>query len=282
MSAPAADAAQLDLTFARSAGGPTLLARRRVRYPYALMAPFRLDREPPHMATVLLQSASGGIFADDRLGQRIVAEAGAAVRVATSSATVVHAMPDRREATQSVALAAGPRAVLQYLPQPLVLFPGSRLTQRLAIEAHEEATVLVCDGFLLHDPGAAGRAFEWLDATIEMRRPDGRLLALDRTRLRGCDMLADLPGVARGCRAVGSVVLLAPLGAARAQELGTLAAAAASAAGCYAGATVLRDDCGLLLRLAAADGGDLVKALRLAWRSIHAELHGAPAGFASG
>src|SRR5262249_19244034 len=161
-------------------------------------------------------------------------------RVATSSATVVHAMDEGREAVQSVELVAGHDSILQYLPQPLVLLPHSRLAHRLVLEAVGGATVLACDGFLMHDPHEAGRAFDVLDSTIEIRRPGGRLLALDRSRVRGSEILADLPGVSRGLRAFGTIVLAARAG--RFEALGTLAAEAAAAAGCYAGTTALRED----------------------------------------
>src|SRR5690606_9699555 len=83
---------QLDLHF-KAIGGRTRLQHRRVRYPYAMAVPLRLDRATPGLETVILQSASGGIFEGERLCQRLIADDGAQVCLTTQAATVVHGMP---------------------------------------------------------------------------------------------------------------------------------------------------------------------------------------------
>ena len=70
---------QLDLVFGRTGGtGPTRLVSRRVAYPFSVADVFRLDRlsrDPASRdrATVILQSASGGLFEDEDLSLSIAA-----------------------------------------------------------------------------------------------------------------------------------------------------------------------------------------------------------------
>jgi len=58
----------LDLVFGRTGEtGPTRLVSRRVAYPFSVANVFRLDPTLPDMATVILQSASGGLFEGENL-----------------------------------------------------------------------------------------------------------------------------------------------------------------------------------------------------------------------
>ena len=246
--------------------------RRRVPYPYSVMSPLRLDREPAHMASVILQSVSGGIFADERLTHSIEVLSGAA-RVMTPSATVVHAMPEGSQAIQTPTLVAGPGALLEWLPQPLVLFPHSRLAQTIVVNASPQATVLVSEGFLTHDHTGRDASFDWLDSQIELRRHDGRLIARDHSRCCGHALSAPVPGIAGRFCAFGTVLVCAELSDQRITRLHeALIASAESISNQYVGATTLRGSAGLLLRIAACDGGSLVQAIMTVTRRVHCEL----------
>ena len=71
----------LDLVFGRTGGtGPTRLVSRRVAYPFSVADVFRLDPGLPDMATVILQSASGGLFEGEDLSLSVTAEPGALAR----------------------------------------------------------------------------------------------------------------------------------------------------------------------------------------------------------
>jgi urease accessory protein UreH len=55
---------QVDLQFSCDAQGRTFVSRRYVSYPFAFTRPFHLDNEPKGMLTVVMQSTSGGVFAN--------------------------------------------------------------------------------------------------------------------------------------------------------------------------------------------------------------------------
>ena len=73
-------------------GGRTVLAHQHVPYPFHATRPFYLDRERPEIATLYLQSASGGLYRGDDVALSIVAGPHAAAHVTTQAST--HRAPD--------------------------------------------------------------------------------------------------------------------------------------------------------------------------------------------
>lgn len=255
---------QLDLRFG-AIGGRTRLQRRRIRYPYAVTVPLRLDRDVPCLETVIVQSASGGIFEGERLGQRFAAADNAQVCVTTQAATVVHGMPGTGHAACETILDAGEGTYVEYRPRPLVLFPGARLRQSLALRLADDAAVVLGEGFLGHDPVAAGRRFDWLDSRMEVRRADGSLIAADRIRVQGDQALDGPPGISRHMTAHGWVLALAATGRFAATNLcKALVNACDAIPGLYTGVSLLAQEAGVFVRMAAQDGGALDRGLHAA------------------
>src|SRR5690606_8124407 len=129
---------------------------------------------------------SGGIFQKDDLRIRIVASAGASAHVTTAASTVVHGM-EAGGARQAVQLDAGAGALLEYLPDPLILFPRARLRSAVQLTLDPQATVLLGEALILHDPRAsrdgAQEAFEQFESETLVRDTAGRLLVCDRFRI---------------------------------------------------------------------------------------------------
>src|SRR5450631_3175635 len=73
------------------AGGRTTLRRQRVGYPLHVTRGFYLDAARPDLLTLYLQSASGGLYAGDRITLDVTVGAGAAFHLTTQASTIVHA-----------------------------------------------------------------------------------------------------------------------------------------------------------------------------------------------
>jgi urease accessory protein len=262
--------AQLDIAAVRHRGA-TVLSRRRLRWPYVLTTPLRLDTAPADMLTVMVQSASGAITAGDRLGWSVTAGPGAALHVTTQAATAVHAMPAGRRASESLHVRAAAGSFVEILPEPLILFPGATLRRRGVLVVDAAATVLLAEGFLGHDPVGAGRPFAQLAWETEVRRPDGSLLLVDRADVAGTAVAGEVFG------AHGSLLLLAPPVRLPPRLLAELDAALALD-GVYAGAFALPADAGVGLRCVARDGRLLRAGLHAAWSVIRTALTGVPGG----
>ncbi len=260
-------------TFARDADGVTYLSHQFASYPFHVTRPFYLDPGAPGMATLYLQSASGGLFQGDRLHLSARFADGAAGHLTTQAATKVHGM-ERGAAAQTVEIHAGAGSFAEYLADPLILFPTSRLVSRTHVTVAEDATVVLADSFLVHDPGGAGAPFDRFDSETVFVRPDGRVLAVDRYRIDGETVAAGPPGITGGLSVQGNLFVLT--NRVPADELagvlrGTLKA---ERAGLYAGASTLPGDCGAWLRVLSGDASVLRAVLDRAWAAARERITG--------
>ena len=271
-------APQLDLSFERR-GARTVLADRHVSYPFFVTAPLRGHGAS---AEVIVQSVSGGLFGGDRVAQTVTLGDGAEAVIRMPSATVVHNRRGKTPSTQTVTLRAGDGAALFYLPRPLILLPGSELSQSMEITLGRGSAVLIQDGFLMHDPHGDPSATRALDARVTIRSASGRLLALDRMRVTDEVVVAAAPGVTGGYRAFGTAWLLLETTSEVYRQLkAAVSLLPTEGCACYLAMTPLRANSGVMVRIAALDGGDLDVALtmiRNAWtlaRAQHATRSGA-------
>lgn len=260
-------------TFARDADGVTYLSHQFASYPFHVTRPFYLDPDMPGMATLYLQSASGGLFQDDRLQLSARFEDGAAGHLTTQAATKVHGM-ERGAATQSVEIHAGAGSLAEYIADPLILFPTARLVNRTHVTVAEDATVILADSFLVHDPAGAGAPFGRLDSETVFARPDGHVLAVDRYRIDGETVAAGPPGITGGLAVQGNLFVLTsrlPADELAAVLRGTLEA---EGVGLYAGASTLPGGCGAWLRVLSDDASVMRAVLDRAWTAMRERITG--------
>ena len=246
-----------DLEFGVDGRGRSFLGAQFVRYPVHVCRGLRVDAHDPDLCSVALQSVSGGLFEGDHVAGSLVARTGARARVGTSASTIVHRMRGDAGARQSVTLQAHEGARLAYLPEPLILFPGSRLRSDTCVHLADDARVLLCDSFLLHDPQAAARAFETLDVRVEVRDLAGRLRARERMLLHGAGWADARKGIP-GHPLVHANLWL--LGAGAADLIGPVRAALQDT-GTFAGASELPNGIGVQVRMLAEDAVGLRQCL---------------------
>lgn len=250
---------QLDLRFARAPDGSTYLARQHVAYPFHITRPFA---GPHGLATLTLQSVGGGLVQGDRLELAIAVGAGARAHVTSQAATVAHGMP-AGPATVHQRLAVEGDGWLAALPDPVILFPAADVTVATSASVADDATLIVADSWLAHDPGGFGRAFARFAGTIEITRPNGTMLAADRSVVDGAAFASRCAGVTEGFGGVAVLLVVTRrVDAARLAE--RLATVLDDAARVIAGASVLPGDCGVIARVLAADGAALRGALSAA------------------
>ncbi len=257
----------MDLHFARDAGHRTYLARQFVRYPFHVCRPHYDDGQPV-ACSLALQSLSGGLFEHDDVAIRLRAAAGARVRVATAASTIVHAMTGGH-AAQAQTLAAGRGAWLEYLPEPQILFPGSRLLSRTSVEIDPEATVIACEMFLAHDPTQGGRSFDAFDARIDVVRTGAGLLTRERCLVDGASWREGRVGVSNAHGIHASLWILGSWTGADAQARLRAVVDASTERGerLYAGVSSLPNGAGLQLR---ALGDDVVALKQLIGEAVAA------------
>ncbi len=249
----------------RDVGGRTHLMGQRTPHPFHITRPFRHPGDPGGMATLYLQSSSGGLYGDDDLTLKVQLEAGAAVHLTTQASSVVHDARGRPGAAQRVQLDVAEGALLEYLPDPAILMSGARLDNRVSARLGQGARLLMGDAQLIHDPGGDGRPFDRLSNTVHLAGPDGPLM-IDRFDLPGADWLARTGGAR--CAAMIVAANLPGTGAA-------MAGAIETQPGIYAGLSDFPDRGFSVLRFLACDGAALSRAMTSAWRAARRATTGA-------
>ena len=248
-----------DLRFARG-GGRTFLAWQSVPYPFHITRPHYLDLALPDLATLYMQSASGGLYRGDRLSLSIGAGPGARAHITSQAATVVHtATGSGVQVDTQIDVARG--AVLALTTDPYILFPGTELSVTTEVSLASGAVAILAEGFSVHDPVARERPFTRLATACRIRDEAGRILLDERSRLEGTAFLGAASPL--GCyRAMGTLLLLGQ--AVTALDPAHLEASL-DGTGVLAGCSPLPNAAGWGVRLLARDGGHLRRGTETAY-----------------
>ena len=263
----------LFIQFAKGPESRTYVSNQYFRYPYHICRAQYLDQCPSGLASVYIQSTAGGVFSNDRLKRRFHALPDSAAHVTSQASTIVHRM-DHGTADLTVVIRAESGSFFEYLPDPVILFPKSRLTSRVFIELDPQATVLIADSFLIHDPNERSDVFSEFRNEIEVKGLDGRLLCRDRNILTGAMYTGEMLGVMGSHRVHGTFFLLRqnlPI------ELicSEFRKESENQLETYTGVSVLPNDCGIWARAVSADSVSLRATLHGLWRVARKSIVGA-------
>jgi urease accessory protein len=236
------------------AGGRTILRRQRVGYPFHVTRGFYLDRERPELLTLYLQSASGGLYAGDRLTLDIAVGPNASLHLTTQAATVVH---DGQLGTseQRLRVNVGSGAFCAITSDPYILFPGADLKLESVLVVPDDAVLLIVDGLAVHDPRQSGRSFMQFSSRQRVLRPDGRLLLSDYGRISGDHLRS---GPLGSMAAVATAFLIAP--SEKLPDVQVLMRTV-DGCGCLGGGSRAPNQAGLVMRILAPDSGVLARGI---------------------
>jgi len=232
----------------------------------------RLPREAARgLKDVTLINLAGGLTGGDVLRQRLVWEAGAQAGATTQAAEKIYraAADDARIRT---ALAVGPGAWAEWLPQETILFEGAALDRRLTIELEGDGRLLAVEP-LVFGRLAMGEHLRHtrLRDRLEVR-VDGRRVWLDVNRLAPpVEALLDRAALGGGARAMATMLYVAADAGERLAQLRAIVDDAAVTAG------VSRLGPVAVARFVAAEPFRLRGALIAALGRARAELGGWPA-----
>lgn len=266
----------LDLALSRH-GGVTRVRRHYQRAPLHLYRPIYLDGGRPDMAFLFLQQFGDGLVQGDRYRIDVDCGPGSATHITTQAATNVF-KARHNFASQLVNLRVAGDAVLEYLPDPVVPFRGSRLFQRTCVTVDPAATVILGEtllpGRVAHDEA---HAYDIYWSETEVRRPDDALLFADVLRLHpsgGENPRSD--GLLGAHDVIAALYVIS--GETDPGDMVTLLRTAL--AGCpevSSGVSELPNGCGAAVKLLGSTSKAVQAALRTAWSAARLELLGVPA-----
>lgn len=268
---------RLDLSFARDPNGRSFIDRQFSSYPFHICRPFYLDTGPcKGMATVYTQSCSGGLYTQDRVAMEMEVGDGAQAHLTSQASTIVHASTDG-PTHQICRISAGADSLVEYTPDPVILFPMARLRSEVKVTLHETANAILFDSFLAHDYRGGDGVFDYFHNDIRLRDTQGQDLAIDCFELQGADFQVGGCGQmgAHGCH--GSVIVVAP-------ELETGAfidgarTVLADFDGCFAGISQLPLARGFSARILASDPIPMKKAMLALWAFARRSITGKDPG----
>jgi urease accessory protein len=260
MNAPVVGAAappQLAVRFGAGRHGRTYVAHQRATHPFHVGRALYRAGDLPGLCTLYSQGCSGGLFEDDRVSMSFVCDAGARALVTTAAATIVHRMPRGGSAEQSVTIDAQRDTLFEYLPEPSILFPASRLHSTLRVRLEPTARVIAFESILQHELPDDTEAFASLETELSIEDSAGRCMARERCCIEGSVWRGAAPGLAGHFGCLGSVFVLG----AGDTPLTSLRTALETLPGIYGGATLLPERVGVLARVLAVDGVALRAAL---------------------
>ncbi|KAA0019511.1 urease accessory protein UreD [Antrihabitans cavernicola] len=253
----------------------TELVRRYQKSPLQIMRPLYIDPLRPDLAVVFLMSTGGGIVQADRLRMDIDCGADTSVHLTTQAATRVHRM-DRDYATQVTHLDVGPRSYVEYLPESVIPYGGARYYQQTVVTADPTATILIGEG--VHTGRHAHGEHHHYDvfaSDLEIRRPDGDLVAVDAVRLDPGTAPVAGPGVLGNHTLMSTFYAVSPLRPAA--DIATAIHTALQGAPVSFGTSVLPQDSGAWVRVLGNDSPAMVAAMRSVWNAVRQSLIDVPA-----
>jgi urease accessory protein len=212
-------------------GGRTVLAQRERHGPLSVQRPFYPEGGVCH---VYLLHPPGGVVGGDVLDIEVSLESGARALVTTPGATKFY-RSDGRRALQTQRLRVADGAVLEWLPQESICFPGAEARLATLVELHGSARLAMWDILCLGRP-VIDEPFDQgtLDNRLVIER-DGVPLLIDRLRVRPDNR--DRLSLMAGLPVAGTLVI----SGAGEEAITACRDLLLAEAGDYAGATLVED-----------------------------------------
>ena len=259
---------ELSLQFSKDIEGKTFLENQFASYPFHICRAQYYENDPIGMANVYIQSASGGIYENENLTTNVIANAQSFSHVTTQASTIVHGMPNS-DAQQVINIHATDQAYTEYISDPLILFPESNLRSNINVYADETSTAIIADAFLLHFLKGENHLFKELNSYLQIYTENNTLLAKDVYLVNPGNFLDETHTyISMGTISIINRTnkydhLLEPLQALM-QNNNEI----------YGGATLLPNQCGIIIKFLAPDGHVLKKAILQTWIYIRESIIG--------
>ncbi|MFF0469360.1 urease accessory protein UreD [Micromonospora zamorensis] len=179
------------------------------------------DEEMPQLPCVMILTTSGGVLQGDRLHMDVTLAPGSQAHLVTQAATKIQEM-DANYGSQIQTFTLGEDTYLEYLPEPVIPYRGSRFVTDTRVRLPESATMLY--GEVLQPGRKYYRdgelfAYDLFSSSLGAERPDGRQLFVEKFVVAPGQFPVARLGVLDRFHIFGNVVLLtSPERAARVYE----------------------------------------------------------------
>jgi urease accessory protein len=198
------------------------VAGRSVATRIAAQSPLRLLQPrgcPGDAAWIYTSTFGGGLVGGDQIDLSLHAQAGSSALLATQASTKVFRSLTGKPARQTLRIDADAHSSVVLLPDPLTCFAGSVFEQRMSIELHPSASLVLLDWITSGrrargERWAFGRYLSQIDISIDPRR-----ILRDSILLDPADGPLDAVHRMGSCDCMAVIVLLGPELAVASNEL---------------------------------------------------------------
>ena len=158
--------------------------------------------------SAMFVNTAGGVAGGDRFDTEIVVGEDARLTLTTAAAEKIY-RAHGEPAQLNIALRAGPKAHLAWLPQETILFDRARVSRRIDIDLAEDASLLLCEIVVFGRSAMGERMLSGAFVDRWRLRRGGRLAFAETVRLDG-DIGAKLarPAFAKGGVAIGTALIV--------------------------------------------------------------------------
>ena len=189
--------------------GKTCIKEQYSKVPFIPSRALYLEEFFPSMAFVYIMSVSGGMLRGDRYGIDISLGNKATVHITTQGATRIYRM-EKDCALQDINITMEDGAYLEYIPDQIIPYSGSRFCQRSNLQVHDNATMVYSEVLA---PGrmAGGESFKYDICCLKTiaRNHQGKVRFIDAAILEPSKMYLGLREAFGRFMLVGSIYILA-------------------------------------------------------------------------
>lgn len=250
---------ELAIEYSTDNSGGTFIKHQFATYPFHICRAQYLENDPKGMANVYIQSASGGIYENEKLVTSIVAHNNSYSHTTTQASTIVHSMTDG-SAEQIINIDAEKQAYVEYFSDPLILFPDSKLSSSINIKIDKSSIVLFIDAFLVNTQLSTTNHFNWYNNSLTVFNESNDLLVKDVYHANKNNFLFKKYGYT----AMGTLTLINRNGKIDI-VLPALQKLFDQQDDVYGGATFLPNHSGVIAKFLAKDGDSLKKLMLTLW-----------------
>lgn len=190
--------------------GKTFIKKQYVTLPFHITRGMYIDNNFENMVFIYSQNPTGGIIQGDRQITNIECEKDSMVHVTSQGSSKVQTM-NANYAGSEITLKVHDNAVLEYLPEPVILYAESRFFQKTYIEVGNGGIVFFSEVIV---PGRIARGeefqFKLYQSEITAKNSAGDLLFRDRVIIDSENIDLGKQGPMGGYKILGNFYLIAP------------------------------------------------------------------------
>lgn len=256
--------------------GKTFIEKQYVTLPFHITRGMYIDRNFENMAFIYSQNPTGGIIQGDRQITNIECKEDSMVHVTSQGASKVQMM-NANYACSEITLKVYDNAVLEYLPEPVILYAGSRFFQRTNIEVGSGSTVFYSE---ITVPGRIARGeefqFKLYQSDITVKNSIGDLLFRDRVIIDPEKTDLGKQGPMGGYKILGNFYLISP-GKDHEKIIEAIRSISTRSDDVAEGITLLPNNSGILFRVLGMSTKSVNETISRVWNELRQNILGAEA-----